>query len=55
MEARFRDSCRELFKEFCHHNTSFAMFVVNNKGLFMENSELNNIKTGNNSNLYQSS
>jgi len=34
---------------------SLVMFVVNNKGLFMENSELYNIATRNNSNLYQPS
>lgn len=34
---------------------SLAMFVVNNKGLLMENSELYNITTRNNSNLYQPS
>jgi len=57
MGARFRDSCRELFKILkilpSQYIFSFAVFVVNNKGLFMENSELYNIKTKNNSNLYQ--
>ena len=59
MGARFRDSCRELFKILTMLPSqcifSFAMFVVNNKGLFMENSELYNVKTRNNSNLYQPS
>jgi hypothetical protein len=32
---------------------SLTMFVVNNNGLFRENSELYNITTRNNSNLYQ--
>jgi hypothetical protein len=31
----------------------FAMFVVKNKSLFMENSELYNITAGTNSSLYQ--
>jgi hypothetical protein len=57
MGARFRDSCSELFKILktlpSQYIFSFAIFVVNNKGLFMENSELCNIKTRNNSNLYQ--
>ena len=34
---------------------SLAMFAVNNKGLLMENFELHNITTRNNSNLYQPS
>jgi hypothetical protein len=52
-------SLRELFKILkilpSQYIFSFAMFVVNNKGLFIENSELYNIKTRNNSNLYQPS
>ena len=59
IDARSRDSCRELFKILkilllsSQYIFSLAMFVVNNKGLFMENSELYNIRTRNNSNLYQ--
>jgi hypothetical protein len=59
MKARPRDSCRELFKILkilllsSQYIFSLAMFVVNNRGLFMENSGLYNIKTRNNSNHYQ--
>lgn len=57
--AIFRVSRRELFKILkiltSQYIFSFAMFVVNNKGLIMENSELYNIKTSKNSNFYQPS
>jgi hypothetical protein len=61
MGARFRGSCRELFKIpkilplSLQYILSIAMFVVKYKGLFMENSELYNMKTRNNSSLYQPS
>jgi len=53
----FRVSLRELFKILkilpSQYIFSFGMFVVNNKGLIMENSELFNIKTRKNSHFYQ--
>jgi hypothetical protein len=58
MGARPRDSCRELFKVLkilpltCQYIFSLALFVANNKSLFKENSEVHNIKTRNNSNLF---
>jgi hypothetical protein len=61
LEARIRDSCRKLFKILnilplsSQYIFSLDMFVVNNKGLLMENSELHIIKTRNKSNLYQPS
>jgi len=59
MGAIIRDSCREFFKILqilplsSQYIFSLAMLVVNNKGIFMENSELYNIRTRNNSSLYQ--
>ena len=60
MGARIRDSCRvltilKILPLPSPYIYSLAKFVVRNKGLFMENSELYNIKTRNNSNLYQPS
>jgi hypothetical protein len=58
MGARTRDSCRELFKILqilpltSQYIFSLALFVVNKKSLCMENSQLHNIKTGNNSILF---
>jgi hypothetical protein len=59
MGARFRFFCRELFKILIilpsQYVFSFTMFVVNNKGLFMEYSALYDIRTRNYSTLYQPS
>jgi hypothetical protein len=61
MGARTGDSCRELFKILkilqlsYQYVFSLVMFVVNNKGLFMENSELYKIRPRNHNNLYQPS
>jgi hypothetical protein len=61
MEARPRDSCRELFKVLkilpltSQYIFSLALFVDNNESLFKENSEVHNIKTRNNSNIFQPS
>jgi hypothetical protein len=59
MGARPRDSCRELFKVLkilpltSQYIFSLALFVANNKSLFKDNSEVRNIKTRNNSSLFQ--
>ena len=59
--ARTRDSCSDLFKVLkmlpllSQYIFSLAMSVVNNKGLFMENSELYNVDPRNKCNLYQPS
>jgi hypothetical protein len=61
MGARPRDSCTELFKVLkilpltSQYIFSLSLFVANNKHLFKENFEVHNIKTRNNSNLFQSS
>jgi hypothetical protein len=55
------DSCRELFTVLkilpltFQYIFSLTLFVANNKSLFKENSEVHNIKTRNNSNLFQPS
>ena len=49
MGARTRDCCREIFLLLTSQYVfSLALFVVNNKSLFMENSQLYNLKTRNN-------
>lgn len=61
MGARSRDSCRGPFKSLkivpltSQFIFSLALFVVNSKTLFEENSEVHNIKNRNNSNLFQPS
>jgi IS1 family transposase len=55
MGARTRDCCRELYKILqilsltFQYIYSLALFVVNNKSLCMENSQLRNVKSENNS------
>jgi hypothetical protein len=59
MGARSRDSCREFFKILgilllmAQYIYSITMFVVNNRDYFKENSNLHDIKTRNNKNLFQ--
>jgi hypothetical protein len=59
MGATATDSCTDISKilkilPFTSQYIYFsALFVVNNKCLFKENSEAHNIKTGNNPNLFQ--
>jgi hypothetical protein len=59
MGARIRDVRRELFKLLkmlpltSQDLFSLALFVVTNKSLFMENFQMHNIKTSNNSHLSQ--
>ena len=61
MGVRTRDSCGELFKIVrllpltSQYIFTLALFVVNKKSLFMEYSQLHNIKTRNNASLFQSS
>jgi hypothetical protein len=60
MAARIRDSCRahkilKILPLPLPYIFSLAKFIVSNKGLFMENSELYNINIRNNSNLYHPS
>jgi hypothetical protein len=61
MGVRTRGSCGELFKVLkilpvtSQYIFSLALFVVNNKSLYMENSQLHYMKTGNNPNLFQPS
>jgi hypothetical protein len=61
MGVRTRDSCGELFKIVklipltSQYIFSLALFVDNNGTLFMEYSELHNIKTRNNANVFQPS
>jgi hypothetical protein len=58
MDARPRDSCRELFKVLktlpltSQNIFPLALFVAKNKILFKENSEVHNIKARNNSTLF---
>jgi hypothetical protein len=59
MEARPRDSCREFFKILnilplaSQYILSLALFMVTNKSLFRQNSEIHNFNTRNNSNFFQ--
>jgi hypothetical protein len=61
MGARTGDSCKELFKSLkilpltSQFIFSLALYVVKNKSVFMENTQLHNFKTTNNSNLFQPS
>jgi hypothetical protein len=55
MEVRPRDSCRDVLKMLpltSQYIFSLALFVANNNNLFKENSEVRNIKTKNNCNLF---
>jgi hypothetical protein len=59
MEARPRDSCREFFNILnilllaSQYILSLALFMVTNKSLFKQNSEIYNFNTKNNSNFFQ--
>jgi len=61
MGVRTRDTCRELFKSLkiipltSQYVCTLALYVVNNKSVVMKNSQLRNIKTTNNCNLFQPS
>lgn len=61
MGARKRDLCRELFKSLkilpltSQYIRTLALYAVNNKSVFMEYSQLHNVKTMNNSSLFHSS
>jgi len=55
MTARTRNSCTELFKILPFNISvpiSFSPDCIDNRSLFMENSQLYNIKTRNNSTLF---
>jgi hypothetical protein len=58
MGLKIRDSCRESFKEMkilplcSQYIFSLMLYVVNNRHLFTKNSEIHNIDTRQNNNLY---
>ena len=58
MGLKIRDSCRESFKEMkklplpSQYIFSLLLYVVNNRHLFTKNSEIHNIDTRQNNNLY---
>jgi len=57
--SRSRDSCKELFKHLrilllqSQYLLSLLLFIVDNKNLFLVNSEIHSINTRQNSNLHQ--
>jgi hypothetical protein len=58
MDLKMRDSCKESFKETkilplrSQYIFSLMIYAVNNRHLFTENSEIHNIDTRQNNNLY---